>query len=91
MTGLSCMLGHKISHFHLWMFLWMLTLIMKAEKVKILTQRIIKLNNSDQRMVLFLSLLLHYSFFFFFGEQETKDILETSLEYSKAEYETTVE
>lgn len=72
------------------MFLWMLTLIMKAEKVKILTQRIIKLNNSDQRMVLFLSLLLHYSFFFF-GEQETKDILETSLEYSKAEYETTVE
>lgn len=90
MTGLSCMLGHKISHFHLWMFLWMLTLIMKAEKVKILTQRIIKLNNSDQRMVLFLSLLLHYSFFFF-GEQETKDILETSLEYSKAEYETTVE
>lgn len=29
--------------------------------------------------------------FFFFGEQETKDILETSLEYSKAEYETTVE
>lgn len=72
------------------MSLWMLTLIMKAEKVKILTQRIIKLNNSDQRMVLFLSLLLHYSFFFF-GEQETKDILETSLEYSKAEYETTVE
>ena len=73
----------------------MLTLIMKAEKVKILTQRIIKLNNADQRMVLFLSLLLHYSFFFsfffFFGEQETKDILETSLVYSKAEYETTVE
>ena len=69
----------------------MLTLIMKAEKVKILTQRIIKLNNSDQRMVFFFSLLLHYSFFFFFGEQETKDILETSLEYSKAEYETTVE
>ena len=73
------------------MFLWMPTLIMKAEKAKILTQRIIKLNNSDQRMVLFLSLLLHYSFFFFFWEQEIKHILETSLEYSKAEYETTVE
>ena len=41
------------------------TLIMKAEKAKILTQKIIKLNNSDQKMVLFLSLLLHYFFFFF--------------------------
>ena len=29
--------------------------------------------------------------FFFFWEQEIKHILETSLEYSKAEYETTVE
>ena len=78
MTSLSCMLGHKISNFHLWIFLWMPTLIMKAEKAKILTQKIIKLNNSDQRMVLFLSLLLHY-FFSFFGEQEIIDILETRL------------
>ena len=37
MTGLLCMLGHKISHIHLWMFLWMPTLIMKAEKAKILS------------------------------------------------------
>lgn len=51
----------------------------EGRKDKDLTQRIIKLNNSDQRMVLLLSLLLHYCFFFFFGEQEIKDILETSL------------